>query len=463
MPTQRGFVEAIEIGRAGLASAFLIHADGTRATYFVADLDADPERFNERLSKLGLLRDAMDRAEPVEIEFSNEGDKAGQIDRVRRLTRDALAPPGNSDRVAGTVIGVGLAIRTGPENPEPSDACTLALLVDGTVERFLIDMQTPERGAADAMATMARAAQAEGALLEVDYDTKTRIVTALERGGTAGRAGGGEGIAFAGFVETIAHLPVTDLMLATVTTAPPFSSTGNVVELVPFDPVPRYLLVLRGAPEYALIEAALRDKLRIDVLAEEFGKRGDGNDGDTTGGSPVVGVRGRRTTGTTVTEAATKDEASAAATKDGNYGGLLPEGPFVLVRGLRLSAPLCSASRPVWIRIDRQALDAGPDAHCVAGLPTSDLTPRTLHEVNLPYRADWIAHGCFNHGVYRFEIDTDAQFELYVDDEKLCLFQDAKGEAWFGHACLEGDHEVRVAFADWSCGKAFDIDVYRIR
>ena len=31
-------------------------------------IDGDPERFNERLSKLAVLRDAMNRAEPVEIE-----------------------------------------------------------------------------------------------------------------------------------------------------------------------------------------------------------------------------------------------------------------------------------------------------------------------------------------------------------------------------------------------------------
>ena len=61
------------------------------------------------------------------------------------------------------------------------------------------------------------------------------------------------------------------------------------------------------------------------------------------------------------------------------------------------------------------------------------------------------------------EVDSDADFELYVDDEKLCLFQDAKGQAWFGHACLAGDHEVRVRFGNWSCKRSFDIDVYRIR
>lgn len=448
MPNARGFVEGVEIGRAGLASAFLIHADGTRATYTIADLDADPERFNERLSKLGLLRDAMDRAEPVEVEFESEGDRSGQIVRVRRLARDALAPISATSTAAGSVIGVGVVLRTAPENPDPSDQATLALLVGSSIERYVIDLQTPERGTAEAMVDMARAAQAAGAMLQVQFEIKSRRVVSLETGGD-GRVGGGESASFAGFVETIAHLPVTDMMIVSVTTAPPFTSPGNLVELAPFDPELRHLLVLRGSPEYALLEAALRDTRRVEVLAETRNDRDgtnddgspDDNDGNAFGDTTLI-----------------QPTRLAPLLSD-----LLAQGPYALVRGARLCASLCSASRPVWIRIDRQALDIGPDGACVAGLPTSDLTPRGLREVNLPYRAEWIALGCFNHGIYRFEITSSAEFELFVDDVKLCLFKDEQDQAWFGHACLEGDHEVKIAFANWSCSATFDIDAYRIR
>ena len=91
MAITRGFVQAIEIGRAGLARIFLIQADGTAGIYVISDLDGDPERFNERLSKLGILRDAMSRAEPVEIEHS-KGEGGETIDRAVRISRDSLAP-----------------------------------------------------------------------------------------------------------------------------------------------------------------------------------------------------------------------------------------------------------------------------------------------------------------------------------------------------------------------------------
>lgn len=465
MPVTRGFVEGLEIGRAGLATAFLIQGDGTRASYTIADLDADPERFNERLSKLGLLRDAMDRAEPVEIEFeAGDNDQSGQILRLRRLTRDALAPIEETSSVSGTVIGVAITLRHAASNPEPSDQAALALLVGSSVQRFVIDLQMPERGTAQAMVDMARQAQASGSILRVDFSTKARKVIGVSQGDSRG-GGGGEGVFFGAYVETIAQLPVTDMMLVSVTTGPPFESSGNMVELVPFEPQQRQLAVLRGSPEYALFEAALRDTLRIEVLAEERGSRDDGDDGER--GDETEDIRDDngeiiidRDPGPAIflAHSGVNLDAQPTATR-----AMIPVSDVSLVRGARLCAPLCSASRPVWIRIDRKALDAGPDAACVEGLPTNDLTPRTLHEIDLPYRAEWIGQGCFNHGVYRFEIKTDADFVVLVDDEELCLHRDAEDQAWFGHACLHGEHEVRVAFANWSCKRQFDIDVYRIR
>jgi hypothetical protein len=453
MPTIRGFVEALEIGRAGQASAFLLHGDGSRAGYTIADLDADPERFNERLSQLGLLRDAMDRAEPVELEFEGGGNTTGgaagggSIVRVRRLTRDALERPRQTARASGQVVGLAIGIESRPDAPEPSDWAVLALMVGGAVEKFTIQMQTPERGTADVMVEMAQAAQAGGGTLTLDYDTERRIVIAMEAGGGAGGLDGGDADAFDGFVEEIARLPGADLMLVTMTTAPAFVGDGNVVPLAPFTPAERNLLVLRGSPEYALFEAGLRDLLRMRVIASRIGRddpKEDPNDPPKDDGPRVGAVRSNFT--------GAAGSIAAVADRD-----------FALVRGAQLMAPLCSAARPVWIQVNRHALDVGPDAECLEGLPTSDLTPKTMRAMNLPYRAEWLGTGCFNHGVYRFQFDLAVAFAVFVDGEALCVHTDEKSGTEFAHACLEGEHSVQVILEGWTCQMEFGMDVYRIR
>ena len=110
MATTRGFVERIEIGRGGLVTVTIVEGDVSRSMYVISDLDADPERFNERLSKLAVLRDAMNRAEPVEIEHS-AGDAGEEIDRAARISRDELDPPGSVEQVSGLVLQVAVDSR----------------------------------------------------------------------------------------------------------------------------------------------------------------------------------------------------------------------------------------------------------------------------------------------------------------------------------------------------------------
>jgi hypothetical protein len=126
-------------------------------------------------------------------------------------------------------------------------------------------------------------------------------------------------------------------------------------------------------------------------------------------------------------------------------------------------APLCSASRPVWIQIARQSLDVGPDRRCTDGLPTSDLTPMGLRDLHIPYTAEWTGCGCFNHGVYRLQFDLVVEFEVYVDDERVCLHASDDGKTQFAHACLCGEHCVKVVLQGWTCDAVFRMDIYRIR
>lgn len=475
MTNVRGFVEALEIGRAGQASAFLLHGDGSRATYTIADLDADPERFNERLSQLGLLRDAMDRAEPVELEFEvdDRNDGGAPVTRVRRLTRDALERPRETARASGQVVGLAIGIESRPDMPEPSDWAVIALLVGGSVARFTIQLQTPERSTAVAMVDIARTAQAEGGTVTVEFDDKTRTVTSIVSGGRDDTDGSKDAEAFDAFVEEIAHGPGIDMMQVAVTTAPPFAAgDGNVVELVAFTPESRALLVLRGSPEYALFEAGLRDRLRMRVAALVPRDRETRDESGGTGTRPNDATHGTPAQPPTAAAAAPAASGTSGAgpdmvdlikgIKSGHDRGTDTVRPE-LVRAAHLLAPLCSAARPVWIQVNRHALDAGPEGDCIEGLPTSDLSPRSMREINLPYRAEWCGIACCNHGVYRFQFDLDVDFTVFVDGEELCVHADESGHTRFAHACLDGEHDVRVVLEGWTCRQKFVMDVYRIR
>lgn len=446
MPTKRGFVEAIEIGRAGLVTVFILHADGTNGTYNLADLDADPERFNERLSKLGLLRDAQDRAEPVEIEFGDSDDESSSILRVRRLTRDALARPGDMHQVTGIIVGINMAvINNAQPQAEQTDTARLNLLADGTFQSYTLPMQIPERTAASALVDIALTAQATGSEITVHFDTKTRMISGLDNTTISRDAGANDNVVIPGYVESIAPTTISNLMMIELTSAPAFGIEGNTVPLAGYIPTMHRFVMARGSVEYALAEAALRDTLRLEVSAGEMPDDNQ-NDARVEGVKPSHGIH-------SVMRAAMTPGAGV-----GQQGA-----DVMLVRSAKLDAPLSSASRPVWIEIDSRALDVGPDGDCVEGLPSHDLRPRSLHQIDLPYSAEWRGLACFNRGVYRFQITTTASFTMSIDGEPVCLHSDEKEELWFAHACLMGDHEVIFHFENWKCSQKFDMDAYRIR
>lgn len=459
MPTERGFIERLEIGRQGLVVFSLLHDDGTRADYSIPDLDADPERFNERLSKLAVLRDAMDSAEPVEVEYEG-GDGPRTVERVARITRDGLDPTPETRSVQGLIVGVSVAAtnRTGAR-AEASDMATVVVLPNtGGAESWLLDLQNPERGVAQTQLDMIREAQASGETLTLGVDEKNRRIKSVTSGGGAGLGGAGDSERIDGFVETVAHAPgaggLANTAIVELTTAPPFSGAGNVVDLIPFLPEIRQFLVVIGSVEYELVMAALRDKLRIRLIGGKLGDRtSDGGGQDTPPGAggndnvPRVNVNVRGGVASSI------EHAVASGAK----------GPIMLIRGAQLLHCLASASRPVWIQVTRKSLDVGPEAECTDGLPTSDLTPRTIRDLHLPYSAEWIGLGCFNHGVYRLQFAIGTPFEVEVDCEPLCVHASADGATQFAHACLEGEHEVRVKLDAWTCEQSFNMDVYRIR
>lgn len=471
MATTRGFVEQIEAGRGGLVRVTVVGPAG-RGVFTVSDIDGDPERFNERLTKVALLRDAMNRAEPVEIETASA--KAQEIDRVARITRDALVSGSSLRLIGGILLRVQVESRNDTTGPaEVHDVARIELLdTGGLLETAVLDLQAPERLVAAEQLRILRTAQESGTqaqLLVADPPDggDTAVVTVW-----LGEDGGGRGeqdttTVVSGFVETLGLLlpagigaAAGALALARLTTSPELTGPGGSVDPSPFEPQSLALALARGSVPYTLLEAGLRDNVRVRVRYADLSRGRDdaGGDGrvkvhDASAGEQLAG------------QAFMEFGAGAGSgSSDGSVDVAADPRPVGLVLAVELQAPLVSASRPVWVHIDREMLDRGPDADCVPGLPSSSLKVRTLRDLRIPYPAEWLGQGCFNHGVYRFELSAPAESVILVDDEQICLFPTGDDDRIVvGYACLEGDHIVRIQIPEYLCDTEFDLDVYRVR
>ncbi len=463
MPTKRGFVQKLEIGRAGLARVFFVHDNGSNSIYVIRDLDADPERFNERLSKLGILRDAMNRAEPVEIEYVEE--EAGQvIERVARISRDALEPTLRTTAVIGFIASINLTNdNKTTANGEQSDRADIQVLTtELTTITISIYMQIPERQVAVAQLGIVQSAYERGDLVYFLIAAEDIGKPSQFRGRVVGVLQGVSTIDYgserkselSGFVESlgiIALLPGQTGNFAHVrfTTAPEFTGQGGTIGLSPFTPETFDLLVPKQSASYDLFEAGLRDNLRMRISAIMLRDLKDPDDGDEQGDDDA--------------------QPDLSHRKDGLHYVVRALQPVEIEKlgftfAAELLAHLASASRPVWIQIWRQSLDLGPDeSTCLPGVPSSDLSPRSMRDLRIPYPAVWTGLGCFNPGVYRFQLKLPTDAKLSVDGEELCLHDSDEEGFKLAHACLGGEHTVTAEMENWICDYEFVLDAFQLR
>jgi hypothetical protein len=332
----------------------------------------------------------------------------------------------------------------------------MVLSTDYSSLQFTLVLQAPEREVAAQQLEMLRQAMAEGRSVRLYYESNSGGVRRIIGVGsdTSRESFGGERMeSLDGFVESLSLLrqalgPASAGSFAHVrfTTAPAFVGSGNTVSLAAFTPVTLDLMVPKGSLAYQLVEAGLRDGLRMRLFAVV--PRPSGNPDER---------REDPASGTAVTGGEERLRAVFATAPGGATG------PVGLALAAELLAPLASASRPVWINIWRESLDRGPDAVAAGGTPSSDLSPRSLRDLRLPYPAVWRGLACFNEGVYRFQLNLPSEFALKVDGAELPLHESDSAGVQLAHACLEGDHEVTVEIAEWRCDYEFVMDVFRLR
>lgn len=483
MATVRGFVQKIEVGRAGLVRVTLIHSDGSSGVYVVRDIDGDPERFNERLTKIGILRDAMNRAEPVFIEHT-QSESGNEIQQAARISRDQLDSPLNLTMVVGLVVSVSVLAhnRTAGDREQHDMALVEVVTTDLGTAILELDLQSPERLVVNQQLEMIREAQTHGRLAQffvgtkndTGYDATRRPIHAVALDNSLSAFGDQRAQRVDGFVESLSLIrapfsgssgPASSFAHVRFTTAPPFTGPGNTIGLTPFTPMTLDLFVAKGSLSYELFEAGLRDNLRMQVNAilikdGDSGNSDDASHGDV-GSTNDTGYDAPATASIAYTAMARLNrlETGEMSTVDE-----VAQATMGLVFAAKLLAHLASASRPVWITIARESLDHGPEGFaCTDGVPSSDLQPQTLRDLRIPYPAAWRGLGCFNPGVYRFQFKLPGGFRVLVDNEELCLHDSDEAGIQFAHACLGGDHDVEIRLESWVCDNEFIMDVYQIR
>lgn len=453
MPSFKGFVRSLQVRDDGWVEALLLapHAGNTTRTFFVQNLDGDINTAHKRLGYLGLLRDAVARVLPVEIDYHG-GEQGNIVEDVTILPRPSIEGRVPGRKVTGVVIALAIS-EFGPTSggspyTDTPDVAGITLLEDdGSLEQVILDLQRPDPLTAQAML----------ALFQQAHRTRRPVAVLLSdvfksphvSGAAVGGGAGGDGNIPPGWVQAcewiIVPTETLDYTYAFLerlgqryesyepseasavshvrilyTTAPGQTPEGDVSDNGTFVPQLRDAWVHDDSPLLARLEVALRDGLQVRL-----------------------GLADTR------------------------------------IHEVEMVSRLGSAARPVWICITRKVLPHEPAPMLCDNTPTIQ-GPQGSAFDEMPMKVSWRGQGYFNEGLWRFVIRTAAHAELLIDDVAPCCEQpegcgetggrDERSTGAFQpmatlqfHAYLKGVHTVEVILCGRTCAKPFQMLAYRIR
>ncbi len=464
MSIYRGFVRSLEVRGDGWAEFVLqaVHSGNGSETFYISNLDGDILTANRRLAHLSLLRDAIARTLPVEVEYDSSDERGNVVEDLTIYHRPSFDGRRPGRRIEGVVIGV-MVIERGPESAaspyvdEADLAAVTLLLDDGSLEQAILDLQRPDTLSAQTMFQLIKKAHRTrrpiALLLDSDSEFHEkpgggRDVKRAAAASTGNDAGVGYivGCEYEAvpersldytycFVERLgqryesyesesaAELSNTSVIY---TTAPSQTPEGDVSDNGTFAPETREAWVHSDSPLLKRLENALRNSFQVKI----------GLDDRQIHEVVVVGHMG-------------------------------------------------SAARPVWIKIDRVALEPETEGLC-NNTPTI-VYPDTSDFNEIPHAVAWRGEGYFNEGIWRFSVRAGGDYRLTVDGKPVCCEIDktdrglaagfnsleyssdvssrfeSRGRSNLCHAYLNGIHKVEIALSSHTCSKPFNFQAYRIR
>jgi hypothetical protein len=481
MAIYRGFVQSLQVRDDGWAEFVVqaVHSGNATQTFFISDLDGDITTAHKRLAHLSLVRDAIARVLPVEVEFRFDERQGNLVEDLTIYPRPSFDGRFPSRTVTGTVIGILISERGPLSGASPyrdaADTAAITILKDsGSLEQVMLDLQRPDVMTAHAMLGLLREAYRTRRPVSV-------VVSAELRGreGVAGTRGGTFGGDFQGNMNDI------DVSVAATDSGgmPPGGPLGYIqacqwvsVEDETLDYL--YAFIERLGQRYESYDAteapALSHVRVLYTTAPGQTPEGDVSDNGTFtpqtaeawvhGDSPLL-VR---------LEAALRDRLQVKLGLEGNK-----------VHEVEMVGHLGSAARPIWIRIERSVLPLEETGAMCENQPTIQ-NPTASDFNEMPFSVSWRGHAYFNEGIWRFVIRAAGESQLLIDGESPCCSSSSKaglegnfaliasfeqerpgeqirGRSNLCHVYLNGMHRVELILTGRTCSQPFQFQAYRIR
>jgi hypothetical protein len=459
MATLRGFVLTIEVRGDGWCSIALeaVNAGNTVQTFFIPNLDGDLTQNNKRLGQLSLLRDALARVLPVELDYTSSSDQGNLIDDVIIHPRPSIDARLGTITVDGVVIGLGVnelwpQSDSSPYLDAPDIANVIVLTDAGDVQGLLLDLQRPDPLTAQTelrLIRMAYRSRRPVQLLVSATDSgpvnQPAAATGAKKTGASAdkpsdtKSGGGyiQATRFTAlpesdlsyvyaFVErlgqryesyTATAAPAISHVKVVYTTAPGQTPEGDVSDNGSFTPQRLTAWVPDDSPLLARLDIALRDNLQVKL------------------GLPAV---------QTQTDKAQTNPVQADQ-----------------IHEVELVSHLGSAARPIWIVEDcKFAACESCDSSCT-NVPTVQ-GPSAATFASVARSMSWQGKGYFQEGIWRFVLGAGVSGEIKIDGKAICCSK-LDQPSLLEHAYLKGLHCIEIELSGVTCVAAFTIQIYRIR
>jgi hypothetical protein len=444
MATFRGLVNTLQIRNDGWVEVVIqaVHAGNTTQTLYIKDLDGDITMAHKRLGQLSLLRDALTRILPVEIDYETDPDQGDLITEVMVHPRPSIAGRAPGSLVQGTVIGISIT-ELGPLSglypylDTPDIAGITLLKEDGTLLSLQLDLQRSERLTMHAMLGLLKAAY-----------INRRPVILLTADQHENKLSSGSDLIFnsssfatnrSAFIESCEWVSIPEETLhycyafierigqryesydeknalalshirVVYTTAPAQTPEGDISENGAFLPVTQTAWIPDASPLLMMLEMALKNSFQVQL-------------------------------------------------------GTLEE----YIHEVDVISHLGSSARPIWICVTQSFMQENLDEQC-NNTPTIQ-SPNNAVFGDIPLRFYWKGKGYFNEGIWRFKIDSASASELKIDGklpccsksiDECCCTTDEPSSA-VTHVYLKGLHTIELTLYNQKIGQPFTLTAYRIR